>query len=77
MGYRRQYVSITGIEAPWRGTTYRVVKFIVKVRLMEKSVNSQVGRVMVVKVITQYRALGTTWKKKRKRRPADSAMEGR
>lgn len=33
--------------------TYRVVKFIVKVRLMEKRVKSQVGRVMVVKVMIQ------------------------
>lgn len=51
------------------GQTYRVVKFMVKVRLMEKRVKSQVGRVMVVKVITQYRRPGTTWKKKKKTRP--------
>lgn len=54
-----------------------MVKFIVKVRLIEKRVKSQVGRVMVVKVIIQYKTLGTTWKKKRKRRPAESAMVGR
>jgi len=37
-----------------------VVKFIVKVKLMEKSVNSHVGKVMVVKVINQYKPRGTT-----------------
>lgn len=37
-----------------------VVKFIVNVRLMEKSVNSHVGRVMVVKVMIQYNAPGST-----------------
>ena len=40
--------------------TYKVVKFMVKVRLIEKRVKSHVGRVMVVKVITQYRKLGIT-----------------
>lgn len=33
--------------------TYRVVKFMVKVRLMEKRVKRMVGRVMVEKVTTQ------------------------
>lgn len=33
--------------------SYSVVKFIVKVRLIEKRVKSQVGNVMVVKVMTQ------------------------
>lgn len=56
------------------GRTYRVVKFIVNVRLMEKSVNSPVGSVMVVKVMTQYRKLGTAWKTKRKRRPMTPGM---
>lgn len=39
---------------------YKVVKFIVKVRLMENSVNSHVGKVMVEKVMIQYRAPGKT-----------------
>ena len=33
--------------------THKVVKFIVKVRLIEKSVKSHVGRVIVVNVINQ------------------------
>ena len=32
---------------------YKVVKFIVKVKLIEKRVNSHVGRVIVVKVMAQ------------------------
>lgn len=40
--------------------TYRVVKFMVKVRLMEKSVKSHVGSVMVEKVMSQYKPRGTT-----------------
>jgi hypothetical protein len=36
-----------------RAHIYSVVKFIVKVRLMEKSVNKAVGSVIVVKVTTQ------------------------
>lgn len=54
--------------------TYSVVKFMVNVKLMEKSVNSPVGSVMVVKVMTQYRKLGTAWKTKRKRRPRTPGM---
>jgi len=38
--------------------TYRVVAFIVTVKLVEKRVNSNVGMVIVVKVITQYRIPG-------------------
>jgi hypothetical protein len=41
--------------------TYKVVKFIVKVKLMEKSVNSHVGRVYV----TQYKTVGSTLKMER------------
>jgi hypothetical protein len=37
-----------------------VVKFMVNVKLMEKSVKSHVGRVMVEKVMTQYKTLGIT-----------------
>lgn len=55
-------------------SAYRVVKFIVKVKLMEKRVNRVVGIVMVVKVITQYSTLGTTWKRKYKTRPRRAAM---
>lgn len=46
----------------------------VKVRLIEKRVKSHVGRVMVVKVITQYRKLGITWKKKVNIQPNHPAM---
>lgn len=40
---------------------YSVVKFMVKVKLMEKSVKSHVGRVMVVNVMIQYSSPGMTW----------------
>lgn len=46
-----------------------VVKFMVKVRLIEKSVKSQVGTVIVAKPITQNSRLGTVWKMKTSRRP--------
>ena len=39
---------------------YRVVKFIVNVRVVEKRVNSHVGRVIVVNVIVQYSSPGMT-----------------
>ena len=39
---------------------HRVVKFMVKVRLMENRVKSHVGRVIVVKVMIQYNAPGRT-----------------
>ena len=42
----------------WAGDTYRVVAFMVKVRLVEKNVNSHVGSVMVVNVISQTRMPG-------------------
>ena len=38
--------------------TYRVVAFIVTVKLVEKIVNKNVGMVIVVNVITQYRIPG-------------------
>lgn len=38
--------------------TYRVVTFIVNVKLMEKVVKSHVGSVKVVKVASQYRKPG-------------------
>jgi hypothetical protein len=41
-------------------TTYRVVKFMVNVKLMEKSVKSHVGKVMVVKAMIQYNPRGIT-----------------
>lgn len=56
------------------GKSYSVVKFIVNVRLMEKSVNSHVGNVMVEKVMIQYRTLGMTWKKKEKTHPIHPAI---
>jgi hypothetical protein len=54
--------------------THKVVKFMVKVRLIEKSVNSHVGKVMVVKVTIQYRTLGMTWKMKEKIQPIHPTM---
>jgi hypothetical protein len=46
----------------------------VKVKLMEKSVNSHVGNVMVAKVIIQYRTLGTVWKMKLNTHPIHPAI---
>ena len=45
-----------------------------KVRLIENRVNNHVGTVIVAKVMTRYKTLGTTWKKKRKRRPINVAI---
>lgn len=42
----------------WSGDTYRVVAFMVKVRLVENNVNSHVGSVMVVNVMSQTRQPG-------------------
>lgn len=44
--------------------TYSVVKFIVNVKLIEKSVKSHVGNVMVVKAMIQYSPRGSVWKTK-------------
>jgi hypothetical protein len=49
-----------------------VVKFIVKVKLMEKSVNSHVGRVMVAKVINQKSRPGMMLRRKRTDRPREA-----
>lgn len=57
-----------------RTEPYSVVKFMVKVRLMEKSVKSHVGRVRVEKVMIQYRRLGMTWKKTVNSQPSQPAM---
>lgn len=46
----------------------------VKVRLMEKSVKSHVGRVIVEKVMIQYRRLGITWKKTVNSQPSQPDM---
>lgn len=51
-----------------------MVKFMVNVRLMEKSVKSHVGRVMVEKVMIQYKTLGITWKMKVNTHPIHPAM---
>jgi hypothetical protein len=44
--------------------SYRVVKFMVNVKLIEKSVKSHVGNVIVVKAMIQYNPRGITWKMK-------------
>jgi hypothetical protein len=54
------------------GCTHRVVKFMVKVKLMENSVKSHVGRVMVVKVISQKRRPGMILKMKSTDRPSEA-----
>lgn len=46
----------------------------VKVKLIEKSVKSHVGNVMVVKVMIQYRPRGMTWKAKVNTQPNHPAM---
>lgn len=51
-----------------------MVKFMVKVRLIENNVNSHVGSVMVVKVMSQYRARGMTWKVKVNTQPIHPAI---
>jgi hypothetical protein len=55
--------------------THRVVKFIVKVKLMENSVNSHVGSVMVAKVISQKRMPGIKLKSDRTGRPKEANMD--
>jgi hypothetical protein len=57
-------------------SSYKVVKFIVNVRLIENNVNSHVGKVMVVTVIIQYRMLGITRKIARTTRPKRPKVEG-
>ena len=54
--------------------TYSVVAFMVNVKLMEKSVKSHVGSVMVEKVMNQYSPRGTTWKAKVNTQPIHPAM---
>jgi hypothetical protein len=49
--------------------THRVVKFIVNVKLVEKSVKSHVGSVIVVNVTDQKRILGKTRRRNKSRRP--------
>ena len=56
------------------GGSYSVVKFIVNVKLMEKSVKSHVGSVIVEKVITQYKTLGIVWKTREKTQPIHPTM---
>jgi hypothetical protein len=51
------------------------VKFIVKVKLMENSVNSHVGSVMVAKVISQKSTPGMMLKSDRTGRPKEASMD--
>ena len=55
-------------------STYKVVKFIVKVKLVEKRVKSHVGRVIVVKVTSQYRIPGRTRARNRIERPINPSQ---
>jgi hypothetical protein len=53
--------------------SYRVVKFMVKVKLMEKSVNNHAGNVYVI----QYKMVGSTLKTERMTRPSKpNVVEG-
>lgn len=52
--------------------THSVVKFMVKVKLMENNVKSHVGRVMVAKVINQKRRPGMMLKTNRTDRPSEA-----
>ena len=56
-------------------STHSVVKFIVKVKLMENNVNSHVGSVIVVKVISQKSAPGMMLKSDRTGRPKEVNMD--
>lgn len=55
--------------------TYSVVKFMVKVKLVEKSVNRTVGRVMVENVTIQYRRPGMTLAVSNSARPSTASHE--
>lgn len=52
------WFTVSGGVYSTSGDTYMVVKFMVNVKLMENSVNSHVGSVIVAKVISQYSRLG-------------------
>lgn len=56
-------------------STHSVVKFIVKVKLIENSVNSHVGSVMVAKVISQKSAPGMMLKSDRTDLPKEVNMD--
>jgi len=57
-------------------SAHSVVKFIVNVRLMEKRVKSHVGRVIVVKVMIQYRVPGSTRRTVRMTRARTPRVDG-
>ena len=57
-------------------STYKVVKFMVNVRLMEKRVKSHVGSVMVVNVTIQYKRPGSTMRTVRITRPSRPNVDG-
>jgi hypothetical protein len=56
-------------------STHSVVKFIVKVKLMENNVNSHVGSVIVVKVISQKSAPGMMLKSDKTGLPKEANMD--
>jgi hypothetical protein len=56
-------------------STHSVVKFIVKVKLMENNVNSHVGSVIVVKVISQKSAPGMMLKSDKTSLPKEANMD--
>lgn len=60
----------------YQPSTYSVVKFMVNVRLMEKSVKSHVGRVIVVNVMIQYRVPGSTRRTVRIARARNPNVDG-
>ena len=54
--------------------TYNVVKFMVKVKLIEKRVNSHVGNVMVLNVMSQTSAPGTILTRKKTNLPTRASI---
>jgi hypothetical protein len=72
---RRLHSNKYQVQAEGYSEAYSVVKFIVNVKLMENSVNSHVGSVIVVKVMSQYRAPGITLRMKRSSLPNRPSSE--
>lgn len=55
--------------------THSVVKFMVKVRLVENRVKRKVGKVMEVKVTSQYRKVGTRRAPSKMRAPSKASHD--
>lgn len=55
----RRLSFVSYVAQPGKDSTYRVVAFIVNVKLVEKRAKRKVGSVIVVKVISQINVPGT------------------